>query len=95
MKDDLFDSLVAPYSTVVAAEVEQRVLGREASSSRGQATVIITLSSLPTIGQKPVITPSQSNSQTPTLTFKISQSDVPRFKEALVSRGLVRLSSSH
>ena len=84
IQEELFDSLAAPYSTVAKIEIQNRSFIYQSTTQHSYARVIVTLTSRPTIGQKPAHTQT-----TPTLTFSIDESDVQRLHAALNSRGMV------
>lgn len=63
-----------------------------ASEDLGSETqVIVTLTSLPLIGKEPV-TPRMADQadNAPNITFRLARDNIPRFQQALKSRGLVR-----
>lgn len=93
MQADICDTLAVAYSTVTGVEISYRHADRDRDTMASEPLVMITLSSLPFLGKDPVaLRAGNPANYAPRVTFSLERDDVPRFRQALKSRNIVRIS---
>ncbi|KAF7796768.1 hypothetical protein EIP86_007951 [Pleurotus ostreatoroseus] len=89
VEDDLYESLSVAYSSLTKVEIIYRNTQSKAEDSSTDPKVVVSLSEPPVIG-KELVYPDSNNGKVldPIVVFTLDRDDVPRFHEAMKSRGL-------
>lgn len=84
----MYESLSAVYTAVVKIEIAYRTTKDE--DKTGSPDIMISLNAPPVVGTE-LVHPKANDAQVlnPTIVFSLQRDDIPRFHEALKSRGLV------